>query len=112
MWGEAGGETGRETGRQGDTHFLWRLMMTECLIPSPNDPPSAFITVSVCVAPPTSPSSASTAPEDRCTTRRRCSRPTEQHVSQSANQRPTPGRPSPSHLSVVSLVAQHGQENP
>lgn len=55
--------------------------MTECLVPSPKDPPSDFITVSVCMAPPTSPSSASTAPKDRCTTRRCCSRQREQHVS-------------------------------
>lgn len=50
--------------------------MTECLSPSPKDPPSAFVTVSVCMALPTSPSSTSTAPEDKCTTRRCCSGPT------------------------------------
>lgn len=49
----------------GNTYFLLTVTMTECLTPSLKCPPSGFTTATVCVAPPTSPMTASTAPEAR-----------------------------------------------
>lgn len=40
-------------------------MITECFVPSLKDPPLGFMSFTLCVAPPTSPISTSTAPTDR-----------------------------------------------
>lgn len=48
-----------------NTYFLLTVITTECSLPSANDPPPDFNTLTFRVAPPTFPSSASTPPETR-----------------------------------------------
>lgn len=54
----------------GDTYFLLMVAMTEWRTPSLKDRPLGLTTATVCVAPPTSPTTASTAPEARWTDRK------------------------------------------